>query len=538
MNISEILSPKFTEFDIGTPLSKVAGAFENQELDAVVVTDGDEYRGVVSRRQLASSSNQPSAKVGSRVQHVPTVNRTADVREVARLMIGSGAKTLPVLDDDRVVGIVTGDSILEAVQSFLSAVTVADAYTEKLISAAPTRRSVKPLNTLREGRIAHLPVVDDGEAVGMVSLYDIVDFTTRGGTKSQGGSPGNFGGRHGGERHGGLGAREGDSDRMLDLPVRNLMSDVVVTVRRSAPLDDGRRNDVRARDPSLVVLGDQSSEPIGVVTKTDVLEALTWEQEDRNAVQVFGLDLLDGMDYLSPRRESRRLRRSESDNPKRFANDAMDGYSTLFRTIKSICLHRLYMAIQVTRTYIGSIQNQRQVQSGLDSLGDSASKIWNVARWTADRIWDETGKIPDVSVLKAYMKNQACWKDLNAQSSQKVIEELSDAFQSWFDLRQKDDTANPPGYRKHGDERPRSTVTFKDGFKHDPTTTASDSRKVPISRGIGRISCCANTRPALTLISQKSTRYRTFVRSGTVTSGNYTSSVKSSSKPTTPQEMK
>ena len=28
---------------------------------------------------------------------------------------------------------------------------------------------------------------------------------------------------------------------------------------------------------------------------------------------------------------------------------------------------------------------------------------------------------------------------------------------------------NPPGYRKDGDERPRSTVTFKeDGFKHDP----------------------------------------------------------------------
>jgi len=181
---------------------------------------------------------------------------------------------------------------------------------------------------------------------------------------------------------------------------------------------------------------------------------------------------------IFPRRESRRLRRSESDNPKRFANDAMDGYSTLFRTIKSICLHRLYMAIQVTRTYIGSIQNQRQVQSGLDSLGDSASKIWNVARWTADRIWDETGKIPDVSVLKAYMKNQACWKDLNAQSSQKVIEELSDAFQSWFDLRQKDDTANPPGYRKHGDERPRSTVTFKDGFKHDP-----DNNRVRLSKG-------------------------------------------------------
>jgi CBS domain-containing protein len=298
MNISEILSPTFTEFDVGTPLSKVAGAFENQELDAVVVTDGDEYRGVVSRRQLASSSNQPSAKVGSRVQHVPTVGRTEDVREVARLMIGSGAQTLPVMDDGRVVGVVTGDSVLEAVQSFLSAVTVSDAYTEKLISATPQTTVGKALNMLRENRIAHLPVVEDGEAIGMVSLDDIVAFTTRGGTKSQGGSPGDFGGRGGGgERHGGLGAREGDSDRMLDLPVRDLMADVVVTTRQSATLDTVVGTMFDRETSSLVVLGDESDGPIGVITKTDVLEALTWEREDRNAVQVFGLDLLDGMDY-------------------------------------------------------------------------------------------------------------------------------------------------------------------------------------------------------------------------------------------------
>ena len=137
------------------------------------------------------------------------------------------------------------------------------------------------------------------------------------------------------------------------------------------------------------------------------------------------------------------------------------------------------MAIQVTRTYVGSIQNQRQVRDDLDSLGDSASKILNVARWTADRVWNATGKILDAGTLKLYMKNQACWKDLNAQSSQKVIEELSGAFQSWFDLRQTDDTANPPGYRKHGDTRPKSTITFKeDGFKHDP-----ENNRVRLSKG-------------------------------------------------------
>jgi CBS domain-containing protein len=298
MDISEILSTTFTEFDIGTPLSKVAGAFENQELDAVVVTDGDDYRGLVTRRQLASSSNQLSAKVGSQVQHVPTVERTEDVREVARLMIGSDVKTLPVLDDGRVVGVVTGDGVLEAVRPFLEAATVDDASTAELISATPETTIGKVLNLLREAGIAHLPVVDGDDPVGVVSLYDVVEFTTRGGTKSQGGSSSGFGGRGGGRQNrGGFGAREGDADRMLDLPVRNLMSDAVATVEWSASLDEVVETMFEQELSSLVVTADDADEPVGIITKTDVIEALTWEREDRNAVQVFGLDLLEGMDY-------------------------------------------------------------------------------------------------------------------------------------------------------------------------------------------------------------------------------------------------
>ncbi|ELZ95371.1 CBS domain-containing protein [Haloferax sulfurifontis] len=297
MDISEILSTKFTEFDIGTPLSKVAGAFENQELDAVVVTDGDEYRGIVSRRQLASSSNQPSAKVGSQVQHVPTVDRTEDVREVARLMVGSDAKTLPVLRDDRVVGVVTGDAVLEAVRPFLDAVTVDDAYTAELVSATPETTIGKALNLLREAGIDHLPIVDGDDLAGMLSLYDVIEFTTRGGQKSQGGSGGSSGRGGGRQNRGGFGAREGDSDRMLDLPVRNLMSDAVFTVERSAPLDEVVETMFEREISSLIVTADGTGEPVGIITKTDVIEALTWERNDRNAVQVFGLELLEGMDY-------------------------------------------------------------------------------------------------------------------------------------------------------------------------------------------------------------------------------------------------
>jgi len=298
MNISEIQSEKFTEFDIGTPLSKVAGAFENQELDAVVVTDGDEYRGVVSRRQLSSSSNQPSAKVGSQIQHAPTVERTEDVREVARLMIGADAKTLPVLKDNRAVGVVTADAILEAVRPFLDAASVEDAYTAQLISVTPEVTIGKALNILREAGIAHLPVVEGDNLEGVLSLYDVIEFTTRGGHKSQGGSADGYGDRGGGSQtRGGFGSREGDKDRMLDLPVRNLMSEVVETVERTAPLDEVVEIMFDQRISSLVVTSDDTDEPIGIITKTDVIEALTWERADQNTVQIYGQDLMEGMEY-------------------------------------------------------------------------------------------------------------------------------------------------------------------------------------------------------------------------------------------------
>ncbi|MFB6133072.1 MAG: RNA-guided endonuclease InsQ/TnpB family protein, partial [Halanaeroarchaeum sp.] len=161
-----------------------------------------------------------------------------------------------------------------------------------------------------------------------------------------------------------------------------------------------------------------------------------------------------------------------------------------------------------TRTFTASLTNDREgIVRDLDSLARSGSKIWNVARWTISRIWGFTGEIPDGGPLKSYMKNQECWKDLNAQSSQAIVEELSGAFQSWFE--QDDPDANPPGYRKHGEDRPRSTITFKeDGFKLDTT-----HQQVRLSKGENQkdgwadfILCEYDTGPAVDLTEVKDVR--------------------------------
>lgn len=134
----------------------------------------------------------------------------------------------------------------------------------------------------------------------------------------------------------------------------------------------------------------------------------------------------------------------------------------------------------VTRTYVGSIQNHQQVSDDLDSLGFAASKLWNVGRWTCDRVWAEIGHIPSHSELTAYLKSYERYDDLHSQSSQRVLQELAEAFNSWYAKRRNGDTrANPPHYRKHNDDHPRSTVTFKTaGFTLD-----TKNQRVRLSKG-------------------------------------------------------
>ena len=145
--------------------------------------------------------------------------------------------------------------------------------------------------------------------------------------------------------------------------------------------------------------------------------------------------------------------------------------------------------LEVHRTHRAKILNYSQVEESLDRHGWSASKLWNVANHYSQQVWEETGKIPDHGDLKDELKGHPKYKGLHSQSSQRVLEELAEAFNSWYEKRKSDDRANPPGYRKRNyyddrgrrvhEEHPRSTVTWKqNGIKHD-----SKNNRVRLSKG-------------------------------------------------------
>jgi putative transposase len=143
--------------------------------------------------------------------------------------------------------------------------------------------------------------------------------------------------------------------------------------------------------------------------------------------------------------------------------------------------------LEVHRTHRATICNHSQVAESLDHHGWAASKLWNVANYYSREQWEETGEIPDHEVLKDELKTHPKYKGLHSQSSQRVLEELAEAFNSWHSS--DDNRDNPPGYRKRNyydaegrrvhEEHPRSTVTWKqNGIRHD-----TKHNRVRLSKG-------------------------------------------------------
>lgn len=119
---------------------------------------------------------------------------TFDSIALARqLMAKHRVNQLPVLDDDRLVGIVTDRDIRDAyptsmmihrakeIDSFAAKITVEEVMTHDIFVVRPETPLKTAVGLLRRHRIGALPVVQDKNLVGIITRSDILDFVLDGG---------------------------------------------------------------------------------------------------------------------------------------------------------------------------------------------------------------------------------------------------------------------------------------------------------------------------------------------------------------------
>ncbi len=100
------------------------------------------------------------------------------LREVAERMVDRGVGAAVVLDGERLVGILTERDILRAVASgHDKASSVQDWMTRDPEVLEPTETTDHAAALMIHGGFRHLPVVDGDRVVGIVSIRDLMRLT-------------------------------------------------------------------------------------------------------------------------------------------------------------------------------------------------------------------------------------------------------------------------------------------------------------------------------------------------------------------------
>jgi CBS domain-containing protein len=113
--------------------------------------------------------------------NLATVGPEYNVADVASVMDARGIGSVIVLEDDRVLGILTERDILRVIGGGEDPKNVAahEALTDDLITIRPDASVDEAAREMVNAKVRHLPVISDEGLIGMVSMRDLVRWSIR-----------------------------------------------------------------------------------------------------------------------------------------------------------------------------------------------------------------------------------------------------------------------------------------------------------------------------------------------------------------------
>ncbi|CAN7455456.1 CBS domain-containing protein [Knoellia sp. LjRoot47] len=182
MLVSEVMTSPALSLPVSATLDDVVELLGGSGISAIpVVDEAGRCVGIVSEADVlrqplprdprahlwtTSATSGPSPSLDEVMTKDPTcVAPTDDCADVAALFARSGFKSMPVVDDDRLVGVVSRSDILRAMS--VSSASLADAVSKAVTSVGMPERTV----TVQSGHVVVTPTGDglDDAVVAVVS---------------------------------------------------------------------------------------------------------------------------------------------------------------------------------------------------------------------------------------------------------------------------------------------------------------------------------------------------------------------------------
>lgn len=261
MRIRDIMRPARWTIDQNDTLGRAERRMVRRRLRQLFVVASGQLTGILSARDIldyrakvAGNGGWWSAPVDYAMQRGPATAAPDDTVEVAaQRLSGSRIDVLPVVEDGLLVGVVSATDVLEAELRPRAApepLVVADAMSEPVITVAPTDSLLDAVSLMVDHEIRHLPVVEDGAIVGILSDRDV---------RAIAGDPERF-------------LASGDTGARL-LNVRDAMTRTAITVPFDRPLRQLAAELADDRIGALPVV-DADGKLVGILSYVDALRAM------------------------------------------------------------------------------------------------------------------------------------------------------------------------------------------------------------------------------------------------------------------------
>src|SRR6516165_2947113 len=111
-----------------------------------------------------------------------SISPDATVFEAIQLMADKNVGALPVVDDSRLVGIISERDYARKVilkGRFSKDTPVREIMTQEVLTAAPNDSITKCIRVMTEKRVRHLPVLEGANLRGIVSIGDVLKWFFR-----------------------------------------------------------------------------------------------------------------------------------------------------------------------------------------------------------------------------------------------------------------------------------------------------------------------------------------------------------------------
>ena len=255
--VKDVFSEGFVNVSENDTLSVCLTLFKDEMPPVLAVLDKrGRYKGVLARRWIIRSRLDPSrTKVKKLMRPAPTVTLHDSLSKVARLMIESQIRQLPVYSGEKLLGFVTDEDVIHgAVMEKWGNTKVEKVMTKKPFVIEEDESIGAVLSLFRQEGISHVPIVKDGKLVGLVSIHDIIEHIFKPRQKQT------------------VGEIVGEKAPVLSIPAKGIMTKPAITVVPETKLKNAAKKMHKFDISSLVVV--RKGRPVGIVTKRDILEPI------------------------------------------------------------------------------------------------------------------------------------------------------------------------------------------------------------------------------------------------------------------------